>query len=287
MKEDLKERAKELKDNNPTWMIFIAIFILFLIPFVGSFWTTVEAGHVGVKSFFGNVYDEELSSGFHFKNPLIQVIPMSIRTQEYTMSATRGEGAKYSEDSITALTKEGLEVDLDITVLFHLQEGQASEVYSELGADYVEKVIRPTIRSVIRENIANYQAKTLYSKKREEAKRVIYEKLDNALEPRGITVEDVLLRNVKLPKDLSRSIEKKLQAEQDAERYNYLLEKEKKEAKRKRIEAKGQRDAQQIINQGLTNRYLKYQYIKNLKEREGTIYVPTNPSNGVPLFRGL
>ncbi|PSO45090.1 MAG: band 7 protein, partial [Parcubacteria group bacterium QH_9_35_7] len=207
--------------------------------------------------------------------------------QEYTMSSNRGKGANYSEDSITALTKEGLEVDLDMTVLFHLQENQASDVYRELGPNYVKKIIRPAIRSTIRENIANYQAKTLYSEKREEAKKVISENLTKVLEPRGIVIEDVLLRNVKLPQDLSKSIEKKLQAEQDAERYDYLLKKEQKEAKRKRIEAKGQRDSQQIINQGLTNQYLKYQYIKNLKDREGTIYVPTNPNNGVPLFRGL
>ncbi|MFB6225879.1 MAG: prohibitin family protein, partial [Candidatus Paceibacteria bacterium] len=263
-----------LKNFKTKWVVGL-IFLLALIPTIGSFWTTVEAGHVGVRSFFGSIYDKELSSGFHFKNPLVTVIPMSVRTQEYTMSATRGEGAKYSEDSITALTKEGLEVDLDMTVLFHLKEGQASDVYRDLGKDYVEKIIRPAIRSIIRENIANYQAKTLYSQKRSEAKKVIYNELSETLEPRGVVIEDVLLRDVKLPGGLAKSIEEKLQAEQESEKYDFILQKEKKEAERKRIEARGQRDAQQIINQGLTNRYLKYQYIKNLKEREGTIYVPT------------
>jgi regulator of protease activity HflC (stomatin/prohibitin superfamily) len=269
-------------------IIAVAILlVLVIIPFLSSFWTTIEAGHVGVQSFFGSVYDEELSSGFHFKNPLVEIIPMSVRTQEYTMSKTRGEGARYSEDSITALTKEGLQVDLDMTILFHLKSSKASDVYRDLGSNYVENVIRPAIRSTIREKIANYEAKSLYSEKREEARKQIFDSLQKMLEPRGVELEDVLLRNVKLPSGLAQSIEEKLQAEQESEKYDFLLQKEEKEAERKRIEARGQRDAQQIINQGLTNQYLKYQYIKNLKEREGTIYVPTGPNNGVPMFRGL
>lgn len=265
----------------------VILLVLIVIPFLSSFWVTISAGHVGVQSFFGRVYDDELSSGFHFKNPLVEVIPMSVRTQEYTMSKTRGEGARYSEDSITALTKEGLEVDLDMTILFHLKSSNASDVYRDLGINYVENVIRPAIRSTIREKIANYEAKTLYSEKREEARKQIFDNLQSMLEPRGVELEGVLLRNVKLPSGLAQSIEEKLQAEQESEKYDFLLEKEKKEAERKRIEAEGQRDAQQIINQGLTNQYLKYQYIKNLEGREGTIYVPTSPNNGVPLFRGL
>jgi regulator of protease activity HflC (stomatin/prohibitin superfamily) len=212
---------------------------------------------------------------------------MNIRTQEYTMSIAKGEGKKFAADAIAALTREGLNVDLDITVLYHLQEEKASDVYRDVGLSYDEVIIRPQIRSVIREVIANYDAKDIYSAKRQEATQNILDQLKERLVTRGIETEEVLLRNVQLPEDLAQSIQEKLQSEQEAQRYDFVLEKEKKEAERKRLEAAGQRDAQQIINESLTNRYLQFLYIESLKDREGTIYVPTNPNNGVPLFRGL
>lgn len=111
--------------------------------------------------------------------------------------------------------------------------------------------------------------------------------LKSKLEPRGITVEDLLLRNINLPADLAQSIQEKLQAEQEAQKYDFLLDKERKEKERKIIEAEGQRDAQKIISDSLTENYLYYSYINQLKDRQGTIYVPTSPSTGMPLFRNL
>jgi len=107
------------------------------------------------------------------------------------------------------------------------------------------------------------------------------------LDARGIVVESVLLRNVALPANLANAIQEKLQAEQEAEKYDFILEREKKEKERKIIEAEGQRDSQKIINESLSTNYLYYLYIKDLKDREGTIYVPTSPSTGMPLFRDL
>jgi len=268
---------------------YILIFvILFIALFFGSsFWTIISAGHTGVQSLFGRVYDEELSSGFHLKNPFLRITELSIRTEEYTMSISHGEGERMGPDAIRALTREGLHVDLDITVLYKLGEEHASDVYRDVGLDYEEVIIRPQIRSFIREIVALYSAKDIYSEKRSEASEKILSALQSKLKPRGIEVEEVLLRNVILPEKLASSIEAKLQAEQDAERYDFLLLTEEKEAERKRVEAAGQRDAQRIINQSLTTRYLQYLYIESLKDREGTIYVPTNPSNGTPLFRGL
>ncbi len=266
----------------------VVLAVLFFILFFGSsFWTVIRSGHTGVQSLFGRVYDQELSSGFHIKNPFVRVTQMSVRTEDYTMSITQGEGQLAGPDAIRALTKEGLNIDLDITVLYRLTEEKASDVYRDVGLNYDEVVIRPQIRSTIREIVALYSAKDIYSEKRGEATANILEVLQSSLDPRGIEVEDVLLRNVVLPAKLANSIEEKLQAEQDAERYDFILEVEKKEAERKRVAAEGQRDAQQIINQSLTTRYLQYLYIESLEDRAGTIYVPTNPSNGTPLFRGL
>lgn len=245
----------------------------------------VDAGNTGIYQLFGRVGDKELSSGLHLIIPLAEIIPMTIRTQEYTMSISQGEGKKYDADPITSLTKEGLQVDLDMTVLYHLNEEQASDVYKNVGLDYEEKIIRPGIRSSIREVIAQYEAKDIYSDKREEAAKKIKDKLSSQLNPRGIVLEDVLLRNVQLPSGLAESIQQKLQAEQEAQRYEFLLQKETKEKERKIIEAEGQRESQKIVNESLTPNYLNYLYITSLKDREGTIYVPTSPTSGMPLFR--
>ncbi|MBU3905807.1 prohibitin family protein [Patescibacteria group bacterium] len=256
------------------WLFFASIII-------------VDAGETGVYSLFGKVKDQELSSGFHLVIPLAKVTKMSIRTEEYTMSIAQGEGKKYSADAITSLTKEGLSVDLDMTVLYRLQEDKASDVYRELGLNFDEKIIRPTIRTSIRDVIAQYEAKDIYSAKREEAAFQITDNLKAVMDPRGIIIESVLLRNVALPANLANAIQEKLQAEQEAEKYDFILAKEKKEKERKIIEAEGQQESQRIINQSLTTNYLYYLYINQLKDREGTIYVPTSPTTGMPVFKEL
>lgn len=258
---------------------FVVVGIIILLNMV----VIIPAGETGVYHLFGKVRDKEVPSGIHLINPLASIVPMSIRTEQYTMSIATSEGQKVGDDSIEALTKEGLKVHLDMTVLYHLNEESASDVYRELGTRYDEKVLRPEIRTAIRDVIAVYEAKDIYSDKREEAVAKIHENLSRSVEPRGITIEAVLLRNVALPAMLTGAIENKLTAEQEAERYDFVLQREEKEAERKRIEAGGQRDAQTIINQSLTDRYLQYLYIQNLENREGTIYVPYD----LPLFRNL
>jgi regulator of protease activity HflC (stomatin/prohibitin superfamily) len=267
-------------------LITFIIAILGLWLFFASI-VIVDAGETGVYSLFGKVKDEELRSGFHLVIPLAKVTKMSIRTEEYTMSIISGEGKVNRADAITALTKEGLNVDLDMTVLYHLNEEKASDVYKDVGLTYEGKVIRPEIRSAIREIIAQYEAKDIYSEKREEAAQNISDKLKENLDPRGIVMESVLLRNVQLPANLANAIQEKLQAEQEAQKYDFILQKEEKEKERKVIEAEGQEEAQRIINRSLTTNYLYYLYVNQLKDREGTIYVPTSPSTGMPLFRDI
>jgi len=264
-----------------------AAVIIILIILLARMIIVIPAGNTGVVHLFGQVKDAELSSGLHLINPFAQVTKISIRTEEYTMTIIQGEGRVTSADSITALTKEGLTVDLDITVLYHLIEDKASDIFKLIGLDYDAKVIRPEIRSAIRQVIAQYEAKDLYSAKREEATLKIQEVLEKNIEPRGIEMEQVLLRDIRLPDKLAASIQEKLTAEQESQRYDFVLEKEKKEAERKVIEAEGQRNAQKIINESLSDRYLQYLYIRELKDRQGTIYVPTSPDNGLPLFRNI
>jgi regulator of protease activity HflC (stomatin/prohibitin superfamily) len=276
--EDLKKVKKLL---GLAGVAIVAIWLFF------SSIVIVEAGQTGVYHLFGKVKDNEVSSGFHLINPLAKVTTMSIRTQDYTMSFVGDEGTKQGVDSISALTKEGLEVNLDITVLYRLEESKASDIYREVGLDYEAKIIRPVIRSTIRQTIATYNSKDIYSEKREQASINIYEDLNELLFDRGIITEEVLLRNVQLPTNLAKSIQEKLQAEQESQKYEFILQKEEKEKQRKLIEAEGQRDAQAIINESLSPNYLYYLYIKELKDREGTIYVPTSPDSGMPMFKDI
>ncbi|MFH0853910.1 MAG: prohibitin family protein [bacterium] len=259
------------------------IFILLLATMV----VIIPAGKTGVYHLFGKVRDEEINSGLHFINPFANITKMSIQTEEYTMSRVATEGKVNGNDAIKALTKEGLEVELDITVLYHLEEQKASDVYKNIGVTFDEKIIRPEIRAAIREITANYNAVDIYTEKRTELTQKIQGKLMDVINPRGIIVESVLLRNVTLPAGLTKSIETKLQADQEAQQMDFVLDKEKKEAERKRIQAAGQRDSQKIINESLTDKYLDYLYINELKDREGTIYVPISPSSGMPMFKNI
>jgi len=280
----LKDKLQDKKNARYVlWGVIGAIIIILIALSV----VVIPAGTTGVYHLFGKVRDREISSGIHLINPLARVTKMSIRTEEYTMTSVQGEGQKKDDDSIVALTREGLNISLEITVLYHLMEESASDVYRDVGLNYEEKIIRPKIRSAIRGAIAQYEAKDVYSEKRDEVTGRILSDLEDEIGSRGIGVEQVLLRNVVLPEKLAASIQEKLTAEQEAQKFDFILEREIKEAERKRIEARGQRDAQTIINESLTTDFLKYLYIKELKDREGTIYVPTSPNTGLPLFRDV
>jgi len=281
----MPDTSKVLSKLSGSIGIIVIAFIV-IIVLIKSI-VIIPAGHTGVYHLFGKVRDAEISSGIHLINPLATITKMDIRTLEYTMSIAYGEGKKAQADEIKALTKEGLTVDLDITVLYRLMEESSSEVYRTVGLEYEEIIIRPEIRSVIREVVAQYDAKDIYSDKRSEVAAMLQEILTSNIEKRGILVETVLLRNVNLPPQLTKSIEEKLTADQEAQKYDFYLLKEAKEADRKRIEAEGQRDAQRIINESLTARYLEYLYLQGLKDRPGTIYVPTSPNNGLPMFRNI
>lgn len=267
--------------------ILYGVGIFFVLIFLLNSLVIVPAGMTGVQQLFGKVRDNELRSGFHIINPLVDVEKMSIRTEQYTMSIAPNEGQVKGDDSISSLTKEGLDVNIDFTALYRLEEEQASEIYREVGLDYVGKLIRPEIRGVIRDVVSQYEAKDLYSEKRQEASVRMENLLKERLNGRGIVIEQAVIRNVQLPNSLAKAIQEKLSAEQESQRYDFVLEKEKKEADRKRIEAEGQRDSQKIIDESLSPEYLNYMYIRELKDRQGTIYVPVNPSNGLPLFKGV
>ena len=278
---------KNLSRFRKVGLVVVLVLVFVLLIFVGSFFVIIDAGQVGVISTFGTVADAPLQPGFHLKNPLSQIILMNTRTESYTMSSSYGEGEVKGDDSISALAADGGAVNFDVTVLYRLKPEAAPAVYRDLGLTYEQNVIRPEIRSTIRAVASQYPVTEIYSSKREQVQADILDQLKTAIAPRGLEVDDVLLRQVAISQSLLDSIEQKLATQQQVQQQQFEIDKAKKEAERKVAEAKGQRDAQSIINESLTRNYLYYLYINQLKDRPGTIYVPLDPSNGLPLFKNV
>jgi len=267
-------------------MLMTLLIILAIVAIIGATAVVVvPAGHVGVHDLFGEVEKDEYPAGLHFKNPFAHVEMMSIKTQEYTMTYTKGEGAVKGSDIISALTKEGLTVDLDMTVLYSLLPNQANEVYKTIGPDYVNVIVRPQIRTAIREVVAGYEAKQLYNKTyRVEAGHEIYDLLEPGLLKRGIVLESVLIRHIQLPVELTTAIEAKLTAEQNIEKKEFQVQEAKQEANRKREEAHGIADANTIIANSLSNNYLRWYWIDSLQQQQSVYYVPIG-TDGLPIMK--
>ncbi len=226
----------------------------------------IDAGSVGIESLFGKVSNRTLSSGLNFVNPLVEVTTIDTKTQNYTMSAVRDEGDKEGDDAIRILTADGLQVEIDLTVLYRVIPSEAPKIYREIGPTYVEKIVRPITRTRIRDNAVNYDAVALYSSKRDEFQSRIFKQIEQEFKLRGILLENVLIRNINLPGSVKKTIESKINAEQESQKMQFVLSKEKQEAERKRVEAQGIADYQRIISESLTDRQLQYEQIKAQKE---------------------
>jgi regulator of protease activity HflC (stomatin/prohibitin superfamily) len=187
---------------------------------------------------------------------------MDIKTQNYTMSGILDEGHKTGDDAIRVLTADGLEVTIDLTVLYKLLPVDAPKIVRETGLDYTDKIVRPLTRTKIRDNAVYYEAVSLYSNKRDEFQQRIFRSIDNDFKKRGLILEQLLVRNITLPQSVKTTIEQKISAEQEAQKMQFVLQKERQEAERKRVEAQGIADYQRIISLGLTDKQLQYETIK-------------------------
>ncbi|MDB5035323.1 MAG: band 7 protein [Chlorobi bacterium] len=243
----------------------VAFAMAVVVLALGSF-VTVDPGSLGVKVFFGEVEPDVLLSGFHVVNPLTEIVRMDARTQVYTMSGKTSEGQVSGDDAIDVLSKDGLTLKLEVTVQYHLTAASAPKVYSTLGNDYVERVVRPETRSALRDAAVSFAATGLYSTQRADFVKLVQDKLIRSFNSRGIAMENMLLRDIQLPEKVRAAIDEKISSEQEAQKMEYVLQREKQEAERKRVEAAGISDAQRIIAGSLTNQYLQYNYISTLKE---------------------
>jgi len=244
----------------------IGAFIAIAIGLMSSMFKQIDAGKVGVQSLYGNVQPDILESGLHVINPLLDITDFDIQTQNYTMSAIHGEGAQEGDDAIRVLSNDGLEVVIDLTVLYRVSPSESPKIYKQIGVDYIDKIVRPVTRTRIRDNAVYYDAVALYSTKRNEFQQRIYKSIEEDFKKRGLVLEQLLIRNINLPASVKLSIESKINAEQDAQKMTFVLQKEKQEAERKRVEAQGIADYQRIISMGLTDKQLQYEQIKAQKE---------------------
>ncbi|MBD2751840.1 prohibitin family protein [Spirosoma validum] len=226
----------------------------------------IDAGQVGVISLFGNVSDRALNSGLNLVNPLANVTEFDVKTQNYTMSASHNEGQKEGDDAIRVLTADGLEVVIDLTVLYRVVPADAPRIYREIGPDYMDKIVRPITRTRIRDNAVYYDAIALYSTRRDEFQGRIYKTIESDFKKRGLLLEQLLIRNIDLPASVKKTIESKINAEQDAQKMQFVLQKERQEAERKRVEAQGIADYQKILSTGLSDKQLQYEQIKAQRE---------------------
>jgi len=250
----------------------IAAILLLILLFSST--TSIPTGNVGVLTLFGRVTGDVLGEGIHLINPLKSVQKLSVQTQSV-------------KESANVPSNEGLILALDTSLLFRLDRNKAAQVYQTVGDNYAEKIVEPTLRAAIRASTSSHTANALYTNARELVQQQIQDELTAQLSVRGVIVEAVLLRDVQLPAMLKSSIEAKQQAEQDALRMSFILQKEKQEAERKRIEAQGIADFQKIVAQGISPQLLEWKGIEATEKlalsNNTKVVVIGNPKNGLPL----
>ncbi len=255
----------------PKWAGPVAIAILVAVV-ASTAVVQIPAGHVGVVTLFGSVSERALESGLHLVNPLARVIRMDIRTNEV-------------KEVAQVPSKEGLSVGTEISVLFRLEN--APEVYRLIGPTYVQRVVEPQVRSELRGVTARYEARALYTVDRALIEQEIAKELEPKLAARGLRLEAVLLRDVRLPEQVRQAIEAKAAAEQEAERMRFVLLKERQEAERKKIEAQGIAEFQQVVSKGIDQRLLQWRAIEAVQElakSENAKFVILGDKSGLPMI---
>jgi prohibitin 1 len=247
-------RKKVRDERNPAFKpaanaaaIICLAFALFALL---QCFTQIDAGYVGVVNFFGVVSDKTLPPGIQPVNPLAQVIKYSAQLKEH-------------KEKMEVLSREGLTIGLELSVIYYLNPDSAAQIYKNIErGDYEGVVLIPNFRSVSREVTASFQASALYSTERERLATTIHDQLAKIVTPKGIIIQSTPLRNVALPTQLTEAIEQKQRADQESQRMQFILAKERQEADRKRIEAQGISDFQNIVARGISEQLLRWKGIE-------------------------
>jgi regulator of protease activity HflC (stomatin/prohibitin superfamily) len=265
-------------------MIKTAGIILVLVGISMACVVQIEPGEVGVQKLFGKVNNNILQSGLNVINPFVKVVLFDVRTENYTMSGANDEGNKQGDDAIRVLSADGLEVVIDLTVLYRVIPTEAPRILQEVGTDYRNVLVRPICRTKIRDNAVYYDAVALFSSKRDEFQSRIFSTIEANFKERGLLLEQLLVRNITLPESVKATIESKINAEQDAQKMTFVLQKERQEAERKRVEAQGIADYQKILSTGLSEKLLQYEMIKAISSSPNAKLILMTNGKGLPIM---
>lgn len=264
--------------------VITGAFLIFLLTLIFASVKQVEPGMVGVQKLFGKVSNNTLESGLNLVNPLVKVVMFDIKTENYTMSGVNDEGSTQRDDAIRVLSADGLEVIIDLTVLYKVIPSEAPRILKEVGTDYRNVLVRPICRTGIRDNAVYYDAVALFSSKRDEFQDRIFTAIESNFRERGLTLEQLLVRNITLPESVKAAIESKINAEQEAQKMTFVLQRERQEAERKRVEAQGIADYQKILSSGLSDRLLQYEMIKAINTSQNAKLIIMTNEKGLPIM---
>ena len=269
--------SQRLVDHRPTQLIIKAIAgliaLITTVHALSRLLVVIPAGTVGVEDFQGKVSERTLPAGVHVINPFADVVQFSTRLRDL-------------KEEIAATSKEGLALGIDVSIQYRVDPAKAASIYQNIGIEEREIVVS-RFRAISREIVSGYPAEDVYAAKREEISLKLAEKLRSQLAPIGFIVDEALLRNVKVPETLQAAIQQRLKAEQENLQMKFILEKEKQEADRKRIEAKGSADAQKILAEGLTPAVLQLRAIEateKLAQSQNSKLVILGNSQNTPLI---
>jgi regulator of protease activity HflC (stomatin/prohibitin superfamily) len=278
----LSKTIPYLRDNRT--IVRVTAIILFFVLLAIACVKQVEPGMVGIQKLFGKVSNNTLESGLNLVNPLVKVVMFDTRTENYTMSGIRDEGALQRDDAIHVLSADGLEVVVDLTVLYKVVPAEAPRILREIGIDYKNVIVRPVCRTGIRDNAVYYDAVSLFSSKRDEFQDRIFKAIESNFKERGLLLEQLLVRNLTLPQSVKEAIESKINAEQEAQKMTFVLQRERQEAERKRVEAQGIADYQKILSSGLSDRLLQYEMIKAISASPNAKLIIMTNEKGLPIM---
>ena len=271
---DLATSSREHRPRIRAFGLGVLALVMFAILGLNSV-ACVRTGHVGVVTVFGRVTGRTMGEGIHLVNPVARVQELDIKTQEV-------------KERAAVPSKEGLIMGLEASVLYHLDPTRAAEVYQRVGTEYRDVLLVPNFRSAIRAVTAANLASTLYSDAREAVARQILADLQTQVQPRGVLIENVLLRDLQLPDTLKQAIEAKQQAQQEAQRMEFVLQRERQEAERKRVEAQGIKDFQNVVTEGISDKLLEWKGIEATIElarsQNAKVVVVGNTKTGLPLI---
>lgn len=269
--------ASVRRSGSPAAAIPGALAAVLALAAVAQCVAVVPAGHVGVVDVFGRVSPTTLKAGLNLVNPFARVAKMSVKTQEI-------------KEVMDVPSSEGLTMQLEVSVLYHLDPEKAADVYRSVGSDWAEVLLQPQFRSVTRGVTAEYEARALYTSEREKLAHEIAAEVRKLVEARGVVVEATPLRRLTLPQRLAAAIEEKLGAEQESQRMQFVLAKERQEADRRRIEAQGIADFQKIVSQGINEQLLKWKGIeataKLAESQNAKVVIVGAGKDGLPVILG-